>query len=38
MADAIQARHGSRKSGLPQPEERRARVRRQADPQLELGI
>jgi deoxyribodipyrimidine photo-lyase len=37
-ADAIQARHGSRRSGLPQPEERRARARKLADPQLELGF
>lgn len=36
-ADAIQALHGSRRSGLPQPEARRTRAR-QATPQLELGL
>ncbi len=46
-ADAIQARHGSRRSGLPQVEELRAKARRdaarreaaaRAAPQLELGF
>jgi deoxyribodipyrimidine photo-lyase len=37
-ADAIQARHGSRRSGLPQPDELLARARKRADPQLELGL
>jgi deoxyribodipyrimidine photo-lyase len=37
-ADAIQARHGSRRSGLPQPDELRAKTRKRADPQLELGL
>lgn len=38
VADAIQARHGSRRSGLPQPDELRAKARRRADPQLALGL
>jgi deoxyribodipyrimidine photo-lyase len=38
QAEAIQARHGSRRSGLPQVEELRAQARRRADPQLELGL
>lgn len=41
-ADAIQRRHGSRRSGLPQVEELRAAARRRAraaaDPQLDLGL
>jgi deoxyribodipyrimidine photo-lyase len=35
-ADAIQARHGSRRSGLPQPAE--AAVRPKATGQLDLGL
>jgi deoxyribodipyrimidine photo-lyase len=38
LADAIQARHGSRRSGLPQPDLLRAKARKRADPQLELGL
>lgn len=37
-ADRIQARHGSRRSGLPQPEIVRAHARKLADPQLDLGL
>ncbi|HEX6011104.1 MAG TPA: FAD-binding domain-containing protein [Geminicoccaceae bacterium] len=37
-ADAIQARHGSRRSGLPQPDELRARAKKRAEAQLELGL
>lgn len=39
-AEAIQTRHGSRRSGLPQVEEQRARARRRRPPtpQLDLGL
>ncbi len=37
-ADTIQARHGSRRSGLPQPAEQRAKARRMDPRQLDLGL
>lgn len=38
IADAIQRRHGSRRSGIPQPAERRAAGRRGVDRQLGLDL
>ncbi len=38
IADAIQRRHGSRRSGITPPAERRAAARRRADPQLGLDL
>lgn len=38
VADAVQKRHGSLRSGLPRPDLMRDKARRRADPQLELGL